>query len=366
MADNDTTTTKHIALECMQEAQTWIEDRKEQFIENMKADLGEKIKSHIKERNATNVDNILVAAIVLATDQNAEKVVTKIIEVNKKLSAQNIDNIVLTATFFDLDTKYLFGENSNIEDKKFPRRLDKVTKIVEDSSSEESSGSTNEVGFGLSWDNINSWDWVNFIEPLNINFTGNQKITELKAQLGIFAKICYTYDAIRSAAGSSSFDSLNSDLAFPFIEDQLSQITYTSPFISSRVHPVTGETQAHYGVDLAAPSGTEIHSSADGVVSAVLTPENSNGGGNYMAIQHANNIYTLYMHMNDLMLSAGTKVTKGQVIGHVGSTGLSTGPHLHFQTNVGGLDKDCAKDPVSFFSRLGACPVGTVLGSYKD
>lgn len=365
MADNNTTTTKHIALECMQEAQSWIESRKEQFIENMKADLAEKIKANIKERNATNVDNILVAAIVLATDQNAEKVITKVMDVNKKLSAQNIDNIVLTATFFDLDTKYLFGGNSNVEDKTFPRRLDKVTKLVEDSSGESSSG-TNEVGFGLSWDNVNSWDWVNFIEPLNINFTGNQKITELKSQLGIFAKICYTYDAIRSAAGSSSFDSLNSDLAFPFTEDQLNQVTYTSAFVSARTHPVTGETRAHYGVDLAAPSGTEIHSAADGVVSAVLDPNSSNGGGNYMAIQHADNIYTLYMHMNDLMLSAGTKVSKGQIIGHVGSTGLSTGPHLHFQTNVGGLGSSCAKDPATYFSRLGACPVGTVLGSYKD
>lgn len=353
---------KHIALEAMKDAKSWIETKKEEFIADMKAQFAEGIRNILKDKNS-KLDSILVASIAYVTNDNAEKIVAKLTDVRQKLKAQNIDNIILLATFYDLDTKYLFGNNKDVNDKKFPRRLDKVTKLVESTSSTESGSSTyTEVGFGLNWDNVNSWDWVNFIEPLNINYTGNQKITSLKAQLNTFAKICYAYDAIKSAAGSSSFDSLESDLAFPFWEDQLNQITYTSPF---GPRDMFGNT-FHYGVDLAAPEGTDIHCAADGVVNVVLTPDESNGGGNYAAIQHANGVYTLYMHMTDLIIKNGQKVSKGEVIGHVGSTGHSTGPHLHFQVNIGDISKNGAKDPASYFTRLGACPLGTILGKLND
>lgn len=355
---------KHIALEAMKEAQSWIASKKDEFINDMKAQLAEGVKKVIKERNFV-LDNTLVAAICCVTGETAEKVATKLNDTQLKLKAQNIDNIVLLATFYDLDLKYLFGDNKNIEDKKFPRRLDKVTKFVETSSGENGS-STTEVGFGLVWENISIWDWPDFIEPLNINFTGNQKETTLKAQLSVFAKICYTYEAIRGAAGSSSFDSLNSDLAFPFWEDELDQVSYTSPFGPRSL----GSNTYHYGIDLGATAGLEIHAAADGVVAAVLSPGESNGGGNYTAIQHANNMYTIYMHMNDLLMHNGDNVTKGQVIGHVGWTGHCEpagpdGAHLHFQVNIDTLGSSGAQNPAIYFQRLGNCPLGTVLGSYN-
>lgn len=360
MADS-TTQEKHIALDAMKEAQSWISSKKDEFIADMKAQLGEGVKKVIQERKLS-LDNVLVAAICCVTGETAEKVATKLNETQLKLKSQNIDNIVLLATFYNLDTKYLFGDNKDVEDKKFPRRLDKVTKIVETDSGENGS-STKEVGFGLSWENVNSWDWPNFIEPLNINFTGNQKETTLKGQLSVFTKICYTYEAIRGAAGSSSFDSLNSDLAFPFLEDQLSLITYTSPFSDGRVHPVYGDVRKHSGVDLAAPLGTEIHAAADGVVSYAW-PADGDGGGNRISIQHANGVYTAYMHMNDQICSVGQNIKKGDIIGHVGTTGASTGPHLHFQINLGGPTSD-PQDPAKYFQRLGNCPLGTCLGSFN-
>ena len=337
---------KHIALEAMKEAQSWIASKKDEFINDMKAQLAEGVKKVIKERKFI-LDNTLVAAICCVTGETAEKVATKLNDTQLKLKAQNIDNIVILATFYDLDLKYLFGDNKNVEDKKFPRRLDKVTKIVETSSGE----------------NISIWDWPDFIEPLNINFTGNQKETTLKAQLSVFAKICYTYEAIKGSAGSSSFDSLDSDLAFPFWEDQLDLITYTSPFSSGRVHPVYGNVQKHNGVDLAAPIGTEIHAAADGVVSYAWGVD-GDGGGNRVSIQHANNIFTAYMHMNDQICTVGQQIKKGDVIGHVGTTGASTGPHLHFQVNLGSSTGN-PQDPAIYFQRLGNCPLGTVLGSYN-
>lgn len=358
----DTKDEKHIALDCIKSAQSWIEEKKEEFIDMMKSNLGKAISDYVKEQKLSKIDTILVASISLATEESVESVVKKLNEVNKKLSAQNIDNIVLAATFYNLDIKYLFGGNSDVNDKKFPRRLDKVTKLVESDGGESGSTET-EVGFGLSWDNVNSWDWINYIEPLNINFTGNQKIKDLKSELTVFAKICYAYEAIRSAAGSSSFDSLNSDLAFPFFEDELSQVYFTSPFGPRNLE---GSGGYHYGVDLGAPEGLDIHAAADGTVTAVLPPEQSNGGGNYVAIQHADNVYTLYMHMCDLIVANGQSISKGDIIGHVGNTGHSTGSHLHFQVNVGGLGKECAENPAKYFARLSSCPEGACLGTLKD
>lgn len=360
MADT-TTKEKHIALDIITEAQSWLESRKDEFIANMKADLAKKIKDHLKERNVT-LDNALVASIVLALGDNAEKVVTNLTETDKALKAQNIDNIVILAAFYDLDTKYLFGGNKDIEDKTFPRRLDKVTKIIETESGEGGS-TTQEVGFNLDWNNINSWDWVNFIEALNINYTGNQKSPALIAKLGTFAKICYTYEAIRNAAGSSSFDSLEYDLAFPFWEEQLKSIEMTSPFGMRN-------SGMHYGIDLYAPLGTEIHACGDGTVVASWPASDGDGGGNRICVQHNSNYATWYMHMNDLLLSNGASVTKGQIIGHVGCTGHcepSDFTHLHFQVNENGNNNSSgAVDPAKYFRRLAATPLSTPLSEVKD
>lgn len=354
---------KHIALKFITEAQSWIESKKDEFVENMKADLAKKIRDHLKQRNI-ELDSILVASIVLALGDNAEKVVTKLFETKKKLEAANIDNIVLLAAFYDLDTKYLFGENKDIEDKTFPRRLDKVTKIIEIEDTGEGGGTTTqEVGFNLNWDQINSWDWVNFIEALNINYTGNQKSPALVAKLALFAKICYTYVAIRNAAGSSSFDSLEYGLSFPFYEDQLKSIEMTSPYGMRN-------SGMHYGVDLYAPLGEEIHASGDGTVVASWPASDGNAGGNRICIQHNENVATWYMHMNDLLLSNGAAVTKGQVIGHVGCTGRcipSDFTHLHFQVNENGNNNSSgAVDPAKYFTRLASAPLSTPLSQVND
>ena len=364
MADSNTQEKeKHIALEAMQEGQSFIESHKDEFVDDMKAYLAKDIKELLKSRNMTDLDNILVASIVLVTGQSAESVTTKLFQVQNDLKSQGVENIILTATFYDLDTKYLFGSNKDVEDKTFPRRLDKVTKIIEVEGGGEGGTTEQEVGFGLDWNNVNNWNWPDFIESLNINFTGNQKISTLKSQLAVFPKIAYTYVAIRGAGGSSSFDSLCSDLAFPFWEDQLDQVWYTSKFGSRW-------SSFHYGVDLAANAGLEIHAAADGTV-FYAWPADGDGGGNRTAIQHANNLITIYMHMQDQLLKPGDQVVKGQVIGHVGYTGHCEpagpdGAHLHFQVNIGTASKDGAQDPAKYFERLGAMETGTCLGSYKD
>ena len=91
-----------------------------------------------------------------------------------------------------------------------------------------------------------------------------------------------------------------------------------------------GVKPGHKGVDMAAPTGTPIYAAAGGTV--LIARNGYNGGfGNYVVIQHSNGTKTLYAHMSKLGTTPGAKASQGELIGYVGSTGHSTGPHLHFE-----------------------------------
>ena len=101
----------------------------------------------------------------------------------------------------------------------------------------------------------------------------------------------------------------------------------TSPF-GMRIHPITGKETMHQGVDMAAPQGTPIYAAKDGKVTR--TAFQAGGAGYYVSISHGGGFSSVYMHMTHYIVSPGQYVKAGQVIGYVGSTGGSTGPHLHF------------------------------------
>ena len=108
-----------------------------------------------------------------------------------------------------------------------------------------------------------------------------------------------------------------------------------------RTHPVSGGRRAHKGVDLAAPIGTPIYATADGTVSRA---DWFSSYGLYVAIEHGGKLQTRYGHMSRLNVAAGQQVRKGDIIGFVGSTGRSTGPHLHYEVRVDGA----AVNPVPY------------------
>lgn len=110
----------------------------------------------------------------------------------------------------------------------------------------------------------------------------------------------------------------------------------TSPY-GYRVHPISGVTRLHNGVDLAAVTGTPIFASKSGVVTTACIGW-GNGYGNHVVINHGDGYSTLYAHQPSLSVSVGDYVTQGQTIGYVGSTGYSTGPHLHFTIYYNGSD----------------------------
>jgi murein DD-endopeptidase MepM/ murein hydrolase activator NlpD len=110
-----------------------------------------------------------------------------------------------------------------------------------------------------------------------------------------------------------------------------------------RIDPVYKTVKMHAGLDFAAPQGTPIYATADGVVS--ISGNKGNGYGNHVVINHGYGYQTLYGHMVKVKANAGQKISRGEVIGWVGSTGKSTGPHCHYEVHKNGNKID----PVYFF-----------------
>lgn len=126
-----------------------------------------------------------------------------------------------------------------------------------------------------------------------------------------------------------------------------------------RTHPVIGGRRAHNGVDLAAPTGTPIYATADGTVSKA---EWYSSYGLYVALEHGGEIQTRYAHMSRLNVYEGQQLRKGDVIGYVGSTGRSTGPHLHYEVRVAGA----SVNPLPYMQgeyRLAANPASAIGGN---
>ncbi len=104
-----------------------------------------------------------------------------------------------------------------------------------------------------------------------------------------------------------------------------------------RIHPISGVRKLHAGVDIGAPTGQAIHAAESGTV---VSAGWRGGYGNCVVINHGGGIATLYAHQSSMAVSSGQSVSRGQVIGYVGSTGYSTGPHLHFEVRVNGTPVD--------------------------
>jgi murein DD-endopeptidase MepM/ murein hydrolase activator NlpD len=101
----------------------------------------------------------------------------------------------------------------------------------------------------------------------------------------------------------------------------------------TRIHPVLGGRRGHKGIDLAGPTGTPIYATADGVVSRA---DWFSSYGLYVSLEHGGSLQTRYGHMSRLNVAAGQRVRKGEIIGYMGSTGRSTGSHLHYEVRVAG------------------------------
>lgn len=169
------------------------------------------------------------------------------------------------------------------------------------------------------------------------NATIDKLVAELEAQRAAEA-------AAAAAAGGGGSGGGNANATGSFLWPVASYV-YVSSRFGLRVHPITGEKKSHTGIDIASNQGTAVYASDGGSV----TLAGWNGGyGNCIMIDHGNGYVTLYGHLSSISVSVGQTVSQGATIGAVGSTGNTTGPHLHFEV----LKNGTRIDPEQFFSGL--------------
>ena len=165
----------------------------------------------------------------------------------------------------------------------------------------------------------------------------NQK--EYKEQLEQQEKLLNEIeDQIAKAANPDQYTGMITGFVWP-----CPGYTRISSYFGPRPQPVPGASTNHKGIDLAAPYGTDILASASGTVT---TSTHSNSAGNYIVIAHGNGISTVYMHCSSLLVSVGDNVDQGEIIARVGSTGYSSGNHLHF----GVIKNGTYVDPLGYVS----------------
>ena len=126
-----------------------------------------------------------------------------------------------------------------------------------------------------------------------------------------------------NSSASSSGGASSGGFAFP-----LAYSTGVTCAYGPRVHPINGNKSFHYGVDLAAGMNTEIYATKSGTITGATYGE---ANGYYVTINHGDGYSSIYAHMTNYVVSVGDSVKQGQLIGYVGTTGWSTGPHLHFE-----------------------------------
>lgn len=175
-------------------------------------------------------------------------------------------------------------------------------------------------------------------EKLNQKAQLSKKLEQdIESYRKVYEKARQEEESLKASLSSSLSSSTNSKYTGgKFCWPAPSYTRISSPY-GYRIHPIFKTKKFHSGVDLAAPGGTNILAAADGTVKLSAW----NGGyGNCVVIDHGGGISTLYGHASRNLVSKGQKVTKGQVIAKVGSTGNSTGNHLHFEVLVNGKTTD--------------------------
>ncbi|MBR5328795.1 MAG: peptidoglycan DD-metalloendopeptidase family protein [Firmicutes bacterium] len=156
-----------------------------------------------------------------------------------------------------------------------------------------------------------------------------KEIDEMEAQSGSIASEINSYYASLSASDPGYTYTGSGIFTWPLSTGG----TLTSNY-GYRIHPISGVRKMHTGIDLAAPAGTPIVAAESGTVS--LVRKLGTGYGWYVVVSHGSNISTLYAHMSSIIVTQGQVVSRGQKLGGVGTTGSSTGNHLHFEVRVNG------------------------------
>jgi murein DD-endopeptidase MepM/ murein hydrolase activator NlpD len=183
---------------------------------------------------------------------------------------------------------------------------------------------------------------------------GDLLFAEIKAKGGVTRLYRFKSAAMAEA---QYFDEFGKNIRSLLLRTPLDSVRVTSSF-GMREHPILGFTRMHMGIDFGAPTGTPVFAAGDGVVEKAGW---AGGYGRWLQIKHAAGIETGYGHLSRWAVKAGQRVHQGQVVAYVGSTGLSTGPHLHFETMVNGRKVN----PSAFKSPPSVALAGKEMAAFK-
>lgn len=188
-------------------------------------------------------------------------------------------------------------------------------------------------GFG----GVNRYKKLSGYSNSDLIINTSKKIDQLTKQLYLQSK---SFDEIIELAKNKSKMLASIPAIQPVANKDLKRMTSGYGY---RIHPIYKTRKMHYGMDYSAKVGTEIYATGDGVISKVK--RSKRGYGNYVKINHGFGYETLYAHMSKYIVKKGQKVKRGEIIGYVGNTGISTAPHLHYEVR-----KDNKKiNPVNFY-----------------
>ena len=250
----------------------------------------------------------------------------------------SIGLLFLTHQFFPSpQEQVLIRENEQLQLKlsAFSKDFDLMSKVL--TNIHERDGAAHRMIFGMDPVNEDVWqggigghtpnlDLATYSKSGYLLSETQRKIDRLKHQLALQSK---SLDTIANLAENRDIMNASIPSIKPIREDKLRRkIRHLSGY-GMRVHPVHKVRKMHWGLDFTTPSGTPIYSTGDGTVERV---ENKKYGyGKNVIINHGFGYKTLYAHMSKIDVKRGEKITKGQIIGKVGSTGTSTAPHLHYE-----------------------------------
>lgn len=162
------------------------------------------------------------------------------------------------------------------------------------------------------------------------------KIESLYSRLKVEKK---SYDLLLDKARVNNDRLIRTPAIIPIANHSLDRI---GSGFGQRFHPILGFTRPHRGLDFHASTGTPVYAAAEGVI---IKADFSTTFGNVVQINHGYGISTLYAHLHKIDAKVGQKVKRGELIGEVGNTGLSVGPHLHYEVHINGVEVN----PVNYF-----------------
>ncbi len=224
------------------------------------------------------------------------------------------------------------------------KELDEITGVLKDIQyrddniyrtifeAEPISKDVRKAGFG----GVDSYQSLRHLDQKEIVANTTQRFDIISKQLYIQSK---SFDEVADLAKTKDQMIKRIPSILPIKSSQIKRI---GPF-GMRKHPIYGIWKLHEGTDLTARKGTEIHATGDGVIEKIKSSKR--GYGNQIVINHGFGYKTRYAHLSKFLVKEGQKVKRGEIIGLVGNTGLSTGPHLHYEVRKNGR----AIDPINFY-----------------